>query len=235
MIITAVEKNKKYKDRLSVFIDGKFAFTISEEEFISMNLYEDSDLTEETVDYIKNTLNFREAKSRAVRYLSLKIRTGQEVVKKLRDEGFDNDCVDGVVNELKAIGYINDKLYAQKYVYDRNKLKPLSKKLMKRELVTRGISESIADEVLDDWKVEDFAVAESLLKKKFGKYDLRDAKIMKKAMMFLMHRGFSRSIIIEAMKDIILDNDLLFSTELVEDLIEDRPDSSVVALDQDEY
>lgn len=203
MEITSVEKGKKNKDRLSIFIDGKFSFTISENDYISMNLYDNPTITEETIDYIKNTLNFREAKSLAVRYLSMKLRTEKEVRVKLQDVGYDSLCTEQVIDELKAIGYINNKLYAQKYVFDRSKLKPLSKKLMKQELRARGIPEEIADEVLDDWKVEDNVIAESLLKRKFGKYDLTDEKILKKAYMFLLHRGFSHDIIKEALQCIV--------------------------------
>jgi regulatory protein len=198
--ITSVEKSKKYKGRLSIYIDGKFSFTISEDDYISMNLYDNPVLTEETVNYIKSTLNFREAKSQAIRYLSLKLRTEKEVRVKLQDEGYDSACTEQVIEELKAIGYINNKLYAQKYVFDRSKLKPLSKKLMKQELQSKGISEDVADEVLDDWKVEDIAVAGNLLKRKFGKYDLTDEKIQKKAYMFLLHRGFSYDTIREALQ-----------------------------------
>lgn len=203
MEITSVEKSKKNKDRLSIYIDGKFSFTISEDDYLSMNLYDKPVLTEDTVDYIKNTLNFCEAKSLAVRYLSMKLRTGKEVRVKLQDEGYDSVCIEKVIDELKAIGYINNKLYAQKYVYDRSKLKPLSKKLLKQELQSRGIPGDVADEVLDDWKVEDMVVAESLLKRKFGKYDLTDEKILKKAYMFLLHRGFSHDTIREALHNVV--------------------------------
>jgi regulatory protein len=199
--ITSAERSKKNKNRLSVCIDGKFAFTISEDDYISLHLYEKTEITEETLDYIKNTLNFREAKARAVRYLSMKIRTEKEVRDKLISEGFDHDCADKVVDELKAIGYINNKLYAQKYIYDRSKLKPLSRKMMKMELMSKGIQEDTIDEVLADWKVEDSAVAERLLKSKFGKYDLNDEKILRKAYMFLAHRGFSADTIKEVIRD----------------------------------
>lgn len=200
MEITSVEKNKKNRDRLSVYIDGRFSFTISEEDYITLNLYEKTDIDEETIRYIKDTLNFREAKSKAVRYLSLKLRTEKEVREKLLNEGYDPECATRVIEELKAIGYINNKLYAQKYLFDRSKLKPLSKRMMKIELLSRGIDEETVDEVLADWKVEDSIVAEGLLKKKFGKYDMSDEKTQRKAYMFLVHRGFSRETIREAMK-----------------------------------
>ncbi|NMA33497.1 MAG: regulatory protein RecX [Clostridiaceae bacterium] len=201
MVITSVERNRKHRDRLSVFVDGRFAFTISEEDYLSLNLYEKSEITEETIEYIRNTVNFRDARSRAVRYLTLRIRTEKEVRDKLKSEGFDRECISRVIDELKAIGYINNQLYAQKYVFDRSKLKPMSKKMMKLQLLSKGISEETADEVLSDWKAEDSDVARSLVKRKFGKYDLGDEKILRKAYMFLAHRGFTGDTIREVLRE----------------------------------
>ena len=138
MVITSVERNRKHRDRLSVFVDGRFAFTISEEDYLSLNLYEKSEITEETIEYIRNTVNFRDARSRAVRYLTLRIRTEKEVRDKLKSEGFDRECISRVIDELKAIGYINNQLYAQKYVFDRSKLKPMSKNMMKLQLLSKA-------------------------------------------------------------------------------------------------
>lgn len=199
MKITSAERNRKNKNRLSIYVDGKFSFTISEDDYVSMNLYENPVLTEEKIDYIKNTLNFREAKALAVRYLSLRLRTEQEIRVRLKDEGYDSACIEQVIEELESIGYINNKLYAQKYVFDRSKLKPLSKRLMRQELRSKGIPDDVADEVLEDWKIEDNAVAENLLKRKFGKYDMSNEKIRQKAYMFLLHRGFSHDTIAEAL------------------------------------
>ena len=197
MEITSAERNKKNRYRMSIYIDDKFAFTIGEDDFLSMNLYERKEITTEELEYIKNTLNFRSAKVAAVRYLSMKLRTEKEVRQKLHEQGFDSENIESVVEELKGIGYINNKLYAQKFVFDRSKLKPKSKKLLKLELQSRGISSEIADEVLDDWKVDEAIVAEELVKRRFGKYDLQDETVLKKVYMFLNHRGYNRRLIEE--------------------------------------
>jgi regulatory protein len=201
MMITSVKRNKKNKDRLSVFVDDEFAFSISEDDYLSLNLYEKSEIAEETIEYIKNTVNFNEAKARAVRYLSLQIRTEKEVRDKLESEGYNRECISRVIDELKAIGYINNELYAQKYVYDRSKLSPMSKRMMKLKLMSKGIPEETADEVLADWKAEDTDVARNLVRKKFGKYDLKDEKIINKAYRFLAHRGFNRDTIREVLRE----------------------------------
>lgn len=195
MEITSVERNKKNKDRMSIYLDGKYALSISEDDFLSMNLYDRMELNAEELEYIKNSLNFRAAKSTAIRYLSLRLRTEKEIRVKLQETGYDSENIEKVIDELKAIGYINNKLYAQKYVFDRSKLKPKSKKLLRLELQSRGISGEIADEVLEDWKIDESVVAEGLVKKKFGKYDLTDEKIANKIYMFLKHRGYNNDTI----------------------------------------
>ena len=198
MMITSVKRNKKNKDRLSVFVDDEFAFSISEDDYLSLNLYEKSEIAEETIEYIKNTVNFNEAKARAVRYLSLQIRTEKEVRDKLESEAITRMHI---VSRAQSNRYINNELYAQKYVYDRSKLSPMSKRMMKLKLMSKGIPEETADEVLADWKAEDTDVARNLVRKKFGKYDLKDEKIIKKAYRFLAHRGFNRDTIREVLRE----------------------------------
>ena len=195
MQITSAEKNRKNKDRISIYIDGAFSFTMSEDDYLSMNLYDKVEITQEEIDYIKNTINFRAAKNAAVRYLSRKLRTENEVSQKLHEDGYDEDSIEKTIEELKALGYINNKIYVQKFVFDRSKLKPKSKKLLKLELKNKGISDEIIDEVLDDWNVDDTFVAEGLVKRKFGKYDLKDESVRKKVYMFLMHRGYEHEVI----------------------------------------
>jgi len=158
-------------------------------------LYEKKDITTDEIEYIKNTVNFLSAKEKAVKYLSLKLHCEKEVRKKLKDDGYENSVIQSVIAELVSMGYINDKIYARKYAYDRSKLKPISRKLLRRELQAKGINKEIIDEVLADWEVDDAAIAESLVKRRFSKYDLSDEKIIKRIYSFLSYRGFSLEII----------------------------------------
>jgi regulatory protein len=195
MEITSVERNKRYKNRLSVYIDNNYSFSISEEDYICLNLYEKKEITQEELDNIKNNLIFRKAKSSALRYITSKLRSEKEVCTKLSQNGYTDDIIEKVVGELKSIGYINDELYAQKYIYDRSKLKPKSKKMLQFELKNRGISDEIIEGSLAEWKVDDSTLAESLIRRKFGKYNLNDEKIVRRVYAFLQHRGFSFEII----------------------------------------
>lgn len=199
MVITDVKRNK---DNVILSIDGKYSLVISEEEYLRLNLYDKAELTKEEFDYINHQINFRKAKSVAVRFVSLKLRSEKEIYNRLIDSGYDESTVLKVIEELKAMGYINDLLYASKFIHDRCKLKPKSLKMLRFELKNKGIPDSIIGEVLDKADIDEHAVAEGLVRKKFGKYDLSDDKIVKKVYNFLAHRGYSFSVIENVLRNI---------------------------------
>lgn len=176
---------------LDIYVDNEFSFTIDESDFISMGLYDEPEITKERLSYITNELLFRKAKNIAVKYLSIKMRTQIEVRNKIILEGYGEVIAARVIDELKSIGYINDTLYIQKYIFDRSKLKPMAKKLLRYELGAKGISNEDIDTVLSDWEIDEVQIAADLVGKKFAKYDLNDPKNYKKVLSFLMNRGFS--------------------------------------------
>lgn len=191
MLITSFERNKKNKELVSVFIDSQYAFSMPEEDYLRLGLYEKNEISEEELSFIKKEVLFKNARSKAVKYLSFKLLSEKELFLKLQSKGFDEEIIRNVLDELKAMGYINDKIYAQKFVFERSKLKPKSKKMLKFELINKGISEEIIEEVLDNFEYDENTIMERLIKKKFGKYDISEPQIEVKVISFLMHRGFS--------------------------------------------
>jgi len=188
--ITSVEKSKKNNKMLSVFIDNVYSFSISEEDYFRLNLYEKTSISEREIDDIKNSIALKTVKSSAIRLITYKLLSEKELFLKLIAKGYDEDVVNIAIEEVKSIGYLNDTIYAQKFVYERIKLKPKSKKALSFELANKGISGDIIETVLNNIDYDEDVVIERLLRKKFGKYDLADPKITKKAYSFLMHRGF---------------------------------------------
>lgn len=195
MLITSYEKSKKNKDMVSVFIDSQYTFSLPEEEYIRLGLYEKNEITEEELSYIKREVLLKNARSKAIKYVSLRLLSEKELVAKLQLKGFDEETIRNVLDDLKAVGYVNDKIYAQKFVFERSKLKPKSKKMLKIELSNKGITDDIINEVLDNFEYDEVTIIERLIRKKFGKYDVSDPKVEMKVISFLMHRGFSFEVI----------------------------------------
>ncbi|MFA6308149.1 MAG: regulatory protein RecX [Clostridia bacterium] len=191
MKITSINNDTGKNDRLSVYVDGKYSFSVSKKDFDNLSLHVDKEMYVEDITFIREKLNVNSAKFCAINFLSYKIRSEKEIVDKLIKKGFDDDTIESAIAELKSMGYINDKIYSRKYIYDKNKLRPLSKKMLKYNLVNKGISKLLADKVIEECALDDKAVAFILMKKKFGKNDLTDEKIIKKVFSFLSRKGLN--------------------------------------------
>jgi regulatory protein len=56
--------------------------------------------------------------------------------------------------------------------------------------------------VLDDWEVDEFDVASGLVRRKFGKYDMKDETVKRKVYAFLAHRGYQYELIENVLRNI---------------------------------
>lgn len=195
MRITGTETLKRSEGMLRVFLDGEYAFTLPEDEYVCLHLYEREEMSEDELERIRHTLLVRCAREAAVRMLVAKDRCGAELATRLCEKGFDRDVVDLAVQELQSIGYVNDRRYVQKYVSERVSVKSLSRKAIRFELEAKGVDGALIEEVLDDCEVDEEETAMRAARKKFGKYDVESPEIVKKISAFLLHRGYTHAIV----------------------------------------
>lgn len=190
MKITSREKTRDGR-MIKVFLDNQYAFSIPAGVYMADQLYEMDELSEEQVAHIKQTVLVQNARERAVSLLMARDRSRHEIKTRLKKLGFDEDIAERVVEDLEAIGYIDDSRFVLKYASDRVRSKALSRKALRYELEQKGIDRDLIDDVLKEFEQDEEEIAFRAVKKKFGKYDLRDKSIEDKAIRFLMHRGFS--------------------------------------------
>ena len=145
-----------------IYIDNSYSFSVNEEDYFKLSLYEQREMSQEELDMIKKAANFTMAKTRALVYLSFKIRTAKEIENKLLKEGYNFDTTTKVIKDLISDGYINDMLYVRKFIYDRNKLNPKSKKMLVYELKNKGIDDDLIAEGLTELKVDNILVAKDI-------------------------------------------------------------------------
>ncbi len=208
MKITSIEAGTNKHVRLSVYVDEKYCFSVSKRDYNDLGLYVDKEIDQEQISFIKKILNVDSAKFCAINFLSYKIRSEKEVSDKLVSQGFDADEISSAISGLQSIGYIDDRIYAQKYIRDRIKLKPLSRTMLKFNLKTKGVSQVIIEKALEESGVDDLATAMSLINKKFGKFDLNNEKVYARAYTFMVRRGFNHEVISRTIRKVSEENDL---------------------------
>jgi regulatory protein len=134
---------------------------------------------------------------RAVRFLSYRARSKLEVRNKLAQAGFAEKIVEAALAKLRSLELLNDEAFARGWVRGRVEGRGYGPLRVERELRRKGIHDSLIQRVMDEFFASDQveANARSLLERRFRGQDLRDRKILHRAVSFLQRRGYRNSVI----------------------------------------
>ncbi len=149
--VTKLEVQKNNPDRVSVFIDGEFAFGVHQDLVLTHRLSAGRTLTPDEQQAIIEDDRVAKAKSRALDYLAHKPRTETEVRRKLRQKEYSEPVIESVVKRLHELGYLDDAQYAEQYVERRFASKGYGPVRIRQELRKRGIDRHLAETAVDDF------------------------------------------------------------------------------------
>lgn len=145
------------------------------------------------------------AKSSAFKLLSYRIRTCKEISDKLKDKGFSQSVINAVIEDLKRIDYLNDYKFAKEFIESRLIHNPKGKKLLRYELLKKGIGENIIDELLREQMSEqkEELLAKALAEKIWQrKKNVEINKRKAQTYNYLARRGFSVSLATKILEEI---------------------------------
>ena len=127
--------------------------------------------------------------NKALDILSRREHSQKELLDKLIRKFDIPDIVDSVIHNLLEKNIINDYRYSEAYVVAR-KRKGFGPKKIMYELVSRGINENTASEIIDEeggWQ----DAASKAFNKKYKAGKGKDFKEQNKQRVFLQNRGFT--------------------------------------------
>lgn len=208
MIITKIEKQKNNNKRYSIFIDNEFAFGIDEIDLLYYKLKENEPLDNEKYEYILNKLLLKRAKDKALKYLGYKMRSKNQVIKKLQEYEFPSNVIDKVIRILEKYNYINDEDFAKAFIKDKLNLKGHGVFKISYDLKMLGVDEEIFKKYLYNQEfINEEKKAKDLLLKKLGNKNIEDLdyKEKQKIYAYLARRGFSYDSIKKAFNCLLED------------------------------
>jgi len=144
------------------------------------------------------------ARNYAFLLLKFRLRSEEEIYKRLKKKKFGELIVKETVLFLKEKNFINDELFAREWIQSRLK-KPLGLLRIKAELKLKGIDNQIIDKQLKKAK-EAFMEAEVVRKiaeekfKKLKGVEINKAK--QRIYGYLFRRGFSPPTIMDAVRQL---------------------------------
>lgn len=135
--ITAIEIQKKDKERCSLFIDGEFFSGVSLETVIKHHLKVGDEIEKSKLTEILHLSEKEKALSKALNYLSKTIKTRKQVKDYLIGKEFLEEIVFSVLDKLTEYGLLNDREYCIRYIETYSKTQ--GRKLIEYKLMSKGV------------------------------------------------------------------------------------------------
>lgn len=222
IVITDMKSGVKNPERVNVYVNGSFAFSLDVAQVVDYKLKVGAVLEPAKFEELKKASEFGKLYQRTLEWVLLRPRSVREtrdyLTRKLRMSSSDtlrgarpilrssedtatlpykrtvrssediSELLNEIINRLVARGYVDDRKFAEFWAQNRFVKKGVSQKRLAMELMKKGISREIIDEVLDGRNDEE--EIRKMAAKKRPRY-----KEPEKLMAYLVRQGFPYDLV----------------------------------------
>lgn len=146
--ITAMEVQKRDSDRVSVFLDGEFAFGLPVLE--ASRLRTGQTLSEAEVEALRQIDEAARALDYAVKLLARRPYSADEIRRKLMAHESAPPIIDEVLTRLEQLGYVDDLAFARYWIENRERFRPRDRRALQYELRNKGLAPDIIEQALTE-------------------------------------------------------------------------------------
>jgi regulatory protein len=187
MKITSIKQQVKRADRYSIFVEGKYEFSLSEGALLESKIASGQELTKEQLEEFKKLSADDKLYNQALRYVAMRPRTRWEIQFYLERKKASPPLIYAILNKLSKIGLIDDRKYAEAFVHDRQLLRPTSRRKIIAELRKRRVADEVIQQVTRVDEVSDQAALLAVIERKRRQSKYQDDT---KLMQYLARQGF---------------------------------------------
>jgi len=188
MKITAIRAQVKNPERVSIFVDGKYEFSLSLDELVKYKLKNNDELDKADVKRFKKISADGKLRARALEWLMNRPHSEREFRDYLYRKKVEPEQIGSLVDEFIAKGYLDNAKFAAWFTElqgRRNK----SDRQIRAELFKKGIGRELADQVLESGAGNEARRLSGIIekKRKLSRYKNDPRKLMQ----YLVAQGFS--------------------------------------------
>lgn len=188
-VVTAIKAQVKDENRVSVFLDGKYSFSLSLEQLLESRLKKNVELDEAQISHLKKASEDGKKRQKAIEWILLRPHSSREFNDYLFRKKIDKQLGAKWHDEFVKNGLLNDEKYARWFAENRAR-KNKSLRAIKSELFSKGISSSLVEKVTGELEVDDNDALKKLAEKLGARPSYQDREKLKR---YLVSKGFSYS------------------------------------------
>ncbi len=203
MKITRLKRGVRNAQKIAIYVDSKYTFSVLESILVDENLYIDKEITEEDLDRIKLLTETLELKVKLINLISRRPRSEKEVRQYLSKQ--ENKNQDEIIETLKKEGHIDDTKFTEWWIDQRVTFKNRSINEIRSELLGKGISNDIIENAFGkaDLSENEISSIKQLAEKKrrlLIHKNLTTEQLNEKIVQFLLRKGFRWELIQKALE-----------------------------------
>ncbi|MCY3865677.1 MAG: RecX family transcriptional regulator [Chloroflexi bacterium] len=196
-VVTDMEVHQRDKERVRLFLDDEYVLDLPLME--AARLSRGQTLTDSEVDQVADARRLQRAYDLALRYLSYRPRSTEEVRRHLAKKQLPDSRIAEVLERLRQRGYVDDMEFARYWISSRDRFKPMGLRALKYELRQKGVDDEIVDASLAE--VDEEASAIRAAQTRMSRYRGSSPQAFRhKLSAMLRRRGFGEYTI----RDIVL-------------------------------
>lgn len=188
MKITNIKNQVKRVDRYSIYIDGKYTFSLSELELLNLGLRINQEISQKELEGLQDAARLDKGYDRALNYISIRRRSKWEIEQYLKRKDYEPEIIEKIIDRLTTRNYVDDEAFAKAWVENRRLLKSTSKRRLQQELRQKRISDNIIHQALSEDETDERQVLRGLIERKQKQTKYQDRL---KLMQYLSRQGYN--------------------------------------------
>ncbi len=186
--ITALKAQKRNRSRVSVYLDGEYAFGLA--RIVAAWLQIGQVLDDDKIAELKAQDARETAYQKVLRLLNYRDRSEAEITQSLKQRQVPEEIIADVLERLHRSELVDDQRFAKTWVENRTEFHPRSRRALAYELHGKGIDEQAIQHALDDFDEVDAAYQAG---KKYAQKlkQMEWPEFRQKLYAFLSRRGFN--------------------------------------------
>jgi regulatory protein len=197
MKITSIKQQIKNPERVSIFVDGKYEFSLSLDELVKYKLKNNDEFSAADVKKFKKISADGKLRARALEWLMNRPHSEREFRDYLYKKKVEPEQIESLVNEFTEKGYLNNAKFAEWFTELQSR-RGKSDRAIRAELFKKGIGRELVDETLEAGAGDEVERLKIMIEKKqkLSRYKNDPQKLAK----YLTSQGFSWAIVKEELE-----------------------------------
>lgn len=204
MTVTAIKRTRD--GSLCIYCDGEPFCSLCEEIFASSELELGGETDEQRLRELERESDHIKVKNRALGYVARRELCRWQLMRKLRDSGFDDELCSYAADEMEELGFVDDARFAQMSAEELFRDKKFGLRRVVYELTQKGVARDIAQAAAQELCPDAASVLNELLSGRLGA-DIDSERGLRRCRNTLERYGYESSQISAALRRKRLDND----------------------------